>query len=207
VLDIREDFHVHSSYNDHSSPDLTVKNALEKAAEIGMKTVAFTEHVRKSSAWVPSYVQEINDLSQNSTMKIITGFEAKILYDGSIDCLEEYSKRYMIIASFHTAYTDKRIWTNALTKAIENPDVDIIGHLAPEPAFSIDTQEIEFFASKIAENDKIVEINAKYHRPPVNWILIFKNRGVKFQLGSDAHSISEIGRFEKISDLISLVKK
>ena len=207
MLDIKEDYHVHSSYNDHSSPDLTVKNALEKAAEIGMKTVAFTEHVRKSSAWVPSYVQEINDLSQNSTMKIITGFEAKILYDGSIDCLEEYSKRYMIIASFHTAYTDKRIWTNALTKAIENPDVDIIGHLAPEPAFSIDTQEIEFFASKIAENDKIVEINAKYHRPPVNWILIFKNRGVKFQLGSDAHSISEIGRFEKISDLISLVKK
>ena len=32
MLDIREDFHVHSSYNDHSSPDLTVKNALEKAA-------------------------------------------------------------------------------------------------------------------------------------------------------------------------------
>lgn len=207
MLDIREDFHVHSSYNDHSSPDLTVKNALEKAVQIGMKTVAFTEHVRKSSAWVPSYVQEINDLSQNSTIKIITGFEAKILYDGSIDCLEEYSKRYMIIASFHTAYTDKRIWTNALTKAIENPHVDIIGHLAPEPAFSIDTQEIEFFASKIAENDKIVEINAKYHRPPVNWILIFKDRGVKFQLGSDAHSVSEIGQFEKISDLISLVKE
>src|SRR5687768_5694021 len=47
VLDIREDYHVHSSYNDHSSPDLTVKNALEKAAQIGMKTLAFTEHVRR----------------------------------------------------------------------------------------------------------------------------------------------------------------
>ena len=66
MLDIREDFHVHSSYNDHSSPDLTVKNALEKAAQIGMKTVAFTEHVRKSSAWVPSYVQEINDLKDHN---------------------------------------------------------------------------------------------------------------------------------------------
>jgi histidinol phosphatase-like PHP family hydrolase len=207
VLDIREDYHVHSSYNDHSSPDLTVKNALEKAAQIGMKTLAFTEHVRRSSSWVPAYIEEINELSQNSKIKIITGFEAKILYDGSIDCLEKYSKRYMIIASFHTVYTDKRIWTNALTKAIENPQVDIIGHLAPEEAFSIDAQEIEFFASKIAENEKIVEINAKYHRPPVNWILVFKDRGVKFQLGSDAHSVSEIGRYEKISDLISLVKE
>ena len=82
----------------------------KKAAQIGMKTVAFTEHVRKSSAWKQLLeLQEINDLSQNSTIKIITGFEAKILYDGSIDCLEEYSKTYMIIASFHTAYTDKRI--------------------------------------------------------------------------------------------------
>jgi putative hydrolase len=207
VLDIREDYHVHSSYNDHSSPDLTVKNALDKAAQVGLKTLAFTEHVRRSSSWVPSYVQEINDLSQNSTIKIITGFEAKILSDGSIDCLEDYSKRYMIIASFHTAYKDKRIWTNALIRAIENPHVDIIGHLAPEPVFSINPREIEFFASKIAENEKIVEINAKYHRPPIEWILIFKDKGVKFQLGSDAHSVSEIGQFEKISHLISLVKE
>jgi putative hydrolase len=207
VLDIREDYHVHSSYNDHSSSDLTVKNALEKAGQIGLKTLAFTEHVRRSSTWVPRYVQEIESLRENSVINIITGFEAKILSDGSIDCLEEYSKRYMIIASFHTAYMDKGIWTNALTKAIENPNVDIIGHLAPEPTFSIHTREIEFIASKIAENEKIVEINAKYHRPPIEWILIFKNKGVKFHLGSDAHSVSEIGRFEKINDLISLVRE
>ena len=55
------------------------------------------------------------------------------------------------------------------------------------------------------KNKKIIELNAKYHRPPQEWILLFKKQGVKFHLGSDAHSLQDIGRFEKISDLISLV--
>jgi putative hydrolase len=205
VLDLKEDYHVHSSYNDHSSPDLTVKNALEAAEKLGLRTLAFTEHVRRSSTWIPQYIQEISSHSKCSKVNVITGFEAKILPDGSIDCLEEYSRMYMVIASFHTPYSDKKIWMNALSKAIENPDVNIIGHLAPETIFTLDDYEIDFLASKIVENGKTVEINAKYHRPPHDWILIFKDRGVNFRLGSDAHSLSEIGQFGKIRDLISLV--
>jgi histidinol phosphatase-like PHP family hydrolase len=112
----------------------------------------------------------------------------------------------MIIASFHTFYPDKKFWMNALVKTIENPDVNIIGHLAPEQTFTLSIREIESLASKIVENEKIVEINAKYHRPPSDWILIFKDKGVKFRLGSDAHSPSEIGQFGRINDLISIAK-
>jgi histidinol phosphatase-like PHP family hydrolase len=198
---------VHSSYNDHSASDLTVKNALTRATEIRLKTLAFAEHVRRSSAWVPAYLQEINNLREHTNTNVVIGFEAKILSDGSIDCLETYSREYMIIASFHTSYQDKKIWTNALMKAVENPDVNIIGHLAPEESFVINDREVEFLASKIVENDKIVEINAKYHRPPPNWIIIFRDKGVNFSLGSDAHSVSEIGQFDRIGDLISLVKR
>ena len=205
MLDILEDYHVHSNYNDHSALDLTVKNALDRAAEIGLKTLAFTEHVRRSSSWVPRYIQEIHNLRESSKTNVIIGFEAKILPDGSIDCLEEYSGTHLIIASFHNAYSDKKKWMNALIKAIENPHVNIIGHLAPEPSFELDGREIDFIASRIVRHEKIVEINAKYHRPPKDWILTFRNKGVRFHLGSDAHSVSEIGRFEKVSDLIHLL--
>ena len=205
TLDILEDYHVHSSYNDHSALDLTVKNALDRAAEVGLKTLAFTEHVRRSSSWVPQYIQEIKNLRESSTTNVIIGFEAKILSDGSIDCLEEYSEAYFIIASFHSVYSDKKKWMDALIKTIENPHVNVIGHLAPEPTFHIDGGEIDFIASKIVLHEKIVEINAKYHRPPRDWILSFREKGVKFHLGSDAHSVSEIGRFEKVSDLIRLL--
>ena len=205
TLDILEDYHVHSSYNDHSALDLTVKNALDRAAEVGLKTLAFTEHVRRSSSWVPQYIQEIKNLRESTMTNVIIGFEAKILSDGSIDCLEEYSEAYFIIASFHSVYSDKKKWMDALIKTIENPHVNVIGHLAPEPTFHIDGGEIDFIASKIVLHEKIVEINAKYHRPPRDWILSFREKGVRFHLGSDAHSVSEIGRFEKVSDLIRLL--
>ena len=216
-MNIKEDYHVHCNYNDHSAPDLTIRNVLRRAKEIGLQTLAFTEHVRKTSDWIPKYLKEIelhkkddnnnniNSSNNNFDLKVISGFEAKILADGSINCPEEYSKDYFLIASFHNVYGDKEVWLNALKRAIENPDVNVIGHIAPEPTFKLESSEVDTLASLIVENKKIVELNAKYHRPPSEWILIFKKRGVKFHLGSDAHSLQQIGQFVEISDLISLV--
>jgi histidinol phosphatase-like PHP family hydrolase len=53
---------------------------------------------------------------------------------------------------------------------------------------------------------KIIELNAKYHRPPPKWLLKFKEQNIRFHLGSDAHSLQEIGNFSKISDLIAIVQ-
>jgi histidinol phosphatase-like PHP family hydrolase len=203
-LNLKEDYHVHCNYNDHSAPDLTIKNAIRQANRIGLETLAFTEHVRKNSEWVPKYLRELEFYDNNSTIRIVHGFEAKILEDGSIDCPEQYSKDYFLIASFHTKYNSKKIWVNALKKAIENPDVNVIGHIAPESSFALDRAEVDELASLMVKNKKIVELNAKYHRPPNDWVVILKKKGVTLHLGSDAHSLEEIGRYQKISDLILL---
>lgn len=207
-MNIREDYHVHCNYNDHSAPDLTIQNVLIRAEEIGLQTLAFTEHVRRTSDWIPRYLREIESYknnNNNSSLRIIPGFEAKILVDGSINCPEQYSENYFLIASFHNIYGSKQVWINALKRAIENPDVNVIGHIAPEATFTLGNSEVDALASLIVKNKKIVELNAKYYRPPPEWILIFREKGVKFHLGSDAHSLQQIGQFEKISDLISLV--
>jgi putative hydrolase len=203
-LNLKEDYHVHCNYNDHSAPDLTIKNAIRQANRIGLETLAFTEHVRKNSEWIPKYLRELEFYDNNSTIRIVHGFEAKILEDGSIDCPEQYSKDYFLIASFHTKYNSKKIWVNALKKAIENPDVNVIGHIAPECSFALDRTEVDELASLMVKNKKIVELNAKYHRPPNDWVVILKKKGVTLHLGSDAHSLEEIGRYQKISDLILL---
>jgi putative hydrolase len=205
-MNVRQDYHVHSNYNDHSSSDLTVANVILQAEGKGLHTLAFTEHVRKTSEWIPRYLNEIESMKAKikSDLQIISGFEAKILQDGSIDCPERFASEYFLVASFHTQYHNKRIWISALERAIENPHVDVIGHLAPEPSFSLDQSEITSLADLVVKNNKIVELNAKYHRPSVEWITIFKKHGVTFHLGSDAHSLSEIGNFHSITDLISL---
>jgi putative hydrolase len=205
LVNIKEDFHVHTSYNDHSSPNLNIASAVEYADSIGLKTLAFTEHVRRESNWVDSYVNEIERNNTKRNLKLITGFEAKILRDGSIDCLPKYSADYFIIASFHTIYGNKKIWMNAIKNAIKNPDVNVIGHLAPESTFSLNNEELFEICQLLKEHGKIVELNAKYNRPPLDWVLKFKENGVGFHLGSDAHSLNEIGEFSRILKLVQLV--
>jgi putative hydrolase len=203
-MNLKEDYHIHTNYNDHSASNLTVKNVVMEAERKGLEIIAITEHVRETSKWIPSYLIDISKYIQKTNVKVIPGFEAKILSDGNIDCREEIAKDYFIIASFHTKYHDKAIWINALTKAIENKYVNVIGHLSPESSFQIDSNEIEEFAELLIKHGKIVELNAKYQMPPESWIKIFIKRGVKFHLGSDAHSLNEIGNYESIIKLIKL---
>jgi putative hydrolase len=204
-----QDYHVHCNYNDHSASDLTIKNIIAQAEKIGLRVIALTEHVRRTSDWVPRYLDEIRAetaaTASSNKLKVIPGFEAKILRDGSIDCCEGYSRDHFIVASFHTIFADKRIWIEALKSAIQNPDVDVIGHLAPEPTFDLNEEELSELASLIFSNHKIIELNAKYHRPPPRWLLKFKEKNVRFHLGSDAHSLQEIGDFSRISDLVAIV--
>lgn len=203
-MNLKEDFHIHTNYNNHSASNLTVKNVVQEAERKGLEIIALTEHVRETSEWIPNYLNEILHYKQKTKIKVIPGFEAKILPNGNIDCREDISRDYFIIASFHTKYCDKVIWINALKKVIENKDVNVIGHLAPESSFQINPKEIEELAKLLKKHDKIVEINAKYQRPPETWIKIFIERGVKFHLGSDAHSLKEIGNYESIIKLIKL---
>jgi putative hydrolase len=203
-LDLLKDYHVHCNYNDHSARDLTVANVVRYAEKMGLKALAFTEHVRSTSDWIPSYLSDVESASAETDMQILAGFEAKILKDGSIDCPVKYASDYFVIASFHTVYGDKAIWMQALEKAVRNDDVDVIGHIAPEATFSLDLEEVEKLSRLIASNGKKVEINAKYKRPPADWLRVFKEEGVGFHLGSDAHALKEVGEFKAIEDLIRI---
>jgi putative hydrolase len=207
MLNMKEDLHIHCNYNDHSSKDLTIPNIINKSETLGLERIAITEHVRKNSVWTKKYIDELDHYIPRTKIKILKGFEAKILVDGEIDCPAEFlNNEYFIIASFHTKY-NKEEWYEALTKAIKNPDVDVIGHLAPEIDFKVNGGEIRNMAELVVANGKKIEINSKYIRPPKEFLKIFKEYGVEFHLGSDAHAINDIGNFNRIKDLINLIEE
>ncbi|HVD07947.1 MAG TPA: hypothetical protein VNB67_05835, partial [Nitrososphaeraceae archaeon] len=60
MLDLKKDYHVHCNYNDHSSQELSIENVTSIAEKINLNTLAFTEHVRKTSDWIPKYLEEID---------------------------------------------------------------------------------------------------------------------------------------------------
>lgn len=205
LLDLKRDYHVHSNYNDHSPQELSIENVTTFADEINLKTLAITEHVRKSSDWIPRYLEEIDKIvSSGIKVTLISGFEAKILKDGTVDFPSEY-EGYFLIASFHTNFHDKQDWLCALKSTITLPFVRVIGHLAPETSFDLTDNELIELAQLLKSYDKTVEINAKYRRPPMKWLQIFKENNVNFHLGSDAHSLDEIGNFKSITNLIDFI--
>ena len=207
MLNRKEDLHIHCNYNDHSSKDLTIPNIINKSESLYLERIAITEHVRKNSEWIKEYINELNHYIPITKIQILKGFEAKILVDGDIDCPAEFlNDEYFIIASFHTKY-NKDNWYKALIKAIQNPNVDVIGHLAPEIDFKVDDSEIRNIAELVVANGKKIEINSKYIRPPKDFLKIFKECGVEFHLGSDAHAINDIGNFNRIKDLINLIEQ
>ena len=205
MLDLKKDYHVHSNYNDHSPKELSIEKVTSYAEEINLKTLAITEHVRKSSDWIPRYLEEIDkSVSSGIKVTIISGFEAKILKDGTVDFPSEY-EGFFLIASFHTNFHDKQDWLYALKSTITLPFVSVIGHLAPETSFDLTDDEIIELSQLLKSYDKTVEINAKYRRPPMKWLQIFKENNVNFHLGSDAHSLDEIGNFKSITNLIDFI--
>ena len=205
MLDLKKDYHVHSNYNDHSPQELSIENVTRYAEKIGLNTLAFTEHVRKTSDWIPRYLEEIDNMVSSGTkLSLISGFEAKILKDGTVDFPNEYEGHFLI-ASFHSKYNNKREWLSALKSAISLPYVQVIGHLAPEDSFDLTDDELLELSQLLRTNSKTVEINAKYHRPPMKWLQIFKDNKVNFHLGSDAHNLSEVGNFDSITKIIEYV--
>ena len=92
LLDLKKDYHVHSNYNDHSPQELSIEKVTRYAEKIDLNTLAFTEHVRKTSNWIPRYLEEIDKIvSCGTKTSIISGFEAKILKDGTVsDCKFSY---------------------------------------------------------------------------------------------------------------------
>ena len=205
MLDLKKDYHVHSNYNDHSPQELSIEKVTRYAEKIDLSTLAFTEHVRKTSDWIPRYLEEIDKIVSSGTKTtIISGFEAKILKDGTVDFPTEYEGHFLI-ASFHTRYNNKEDWLSALKSVIALPYVNVIGHLAPEESFDLTDDELVELSQLLKLNYKMVEINAKYRRPPMEWLRIFKDNKVNFHLGSDAHNLTEVGNFNSIINLIEYV--
>ena len=60
MINLKEDYHIHTNYNDHSASDLTIENVIKQAELKQLELIALTEHVRKTSDWVYSYIDEIS---------------------------------------------------------------------------------------------------------------------------------------------------
>lgn len=208
------DVHTHTIVSGHAYTTL-LENA-KYASEIGLKILGTTEH-GPSMPGAPHYWHFGNLIVMPREIYGVTmlyGCEANIIdYDGNIDLPKEIQDRLdIIIASIHDPVmkvgVNPDLNTTAFLKAMDNPNVHIIGH-SGNPKYPIHEEEL---VKKAKDKNILIEINNSSfitsrigsEKTCTKIALLCKDYGVRIILNSDAHSCFAIGNFDAA---IKMLKK
>jgi DNA polymerase (family 10) len=196
--DIRGDLHVHSEWSDGRA---SIEEMAKAAQALGYEYIAISDHspsVGIAGGLTPEQLnQKIEAIAAiNETLKgftILVGTEVDIRADGKLDYPNELLARCdVVVASVHMAQQQKeRAITGRLITAIENENVDIIGHptgriIGRRDPYEVDMQSV---LEAAARTGTIMEVNAYPDRLDLNdaWSRTAKEMGVRMCIDSDAH--------------------
>ncbi len=203
LRDIKGDLHVHSNWSDGSC---SLAELAEAARLCGFKYIAITDHSHSlpitgglNPERLNLQTQLIEQLNrQQPGLHILRGIEVDILKDGSLDLSDKDLEQLdIVIASIHSYFRlNREDQTRRLLRAIENPHVDIIGHLTgrmlnKRSGYDFDLERILRAA---AQNRKVLEINAHPSRLDIDEQVARRavSLGIKVAINSDAHNLTEM---------------
>lgn len=213
--DIKGDLHIHTTWSDGLS---TIEQAVKRAREKGYSYMALTDHSQSlriarglSLDKLKEQHEEIRSLNEKlDDFTVFTGIEVDILPRGGLDCPEEILKGVdLVIASVHSAFKqDSDTMTARIISAVENKNVDIIGHLTGRlinhrEAYALDLEKV---LDASARCGTILEINASPERLDLNDCNArrAKEKGIKMAVNTDAHDLK---RMDEMSYGVSVARR
>lgn len=203
--DVRGDLHAHTTLSDG-------RNSLAEMAaagrDRGYSYMAITDHsathgfgddvqpdalrrrIEEVRAW--------NEEHGSRRFRLLVGSEINIGLDGSLDYPDDLvAELDWVIASVHTSFNvSAKDMTSRVVAAIEDPNVDCIGHLTGrlinrrEP-YGID---VEAVAEAAARTGTMIEINGNPNRRDLNGrhARLAADAGVRIVLNTDAHGVDTL---------------
>jgi DNA polymerase (family X) len=192
--DIKGDLHCHSTWSDGKN---TLEQMARAARERGYSYLAITDHPRGTLAEQDLEIDILNE--RLKPFRILKGIEVNIRVDGSLSLPDEVlAKRDWVIASLHGAFD--RDPTERVLAAMENPHVDMIGHLT---ARKINIRgpadvDVERVIEKAAETGTFLEINSQPNRLDLRDVHARRaaEAGVKIAVNTDAHELRALQHIE-----------
>ncbi|MCK9185890.1 DNA polymerase/3'-5' exonuclease PolX [Candidatus Gracilibacteria bacterium] len=203
LKDIKGDLHSHTTYSDGDASLLEMTKAFIAK---GYEYFAVTDHSSvmaivngMSTKDIQRQWKEIDELNKKfkGKIKILKGCEVDILKDGSLDFNDDVLKQLdIVVISAHMYGTlSFEEQTERLITAIENPYAKILGH--PTGRLINKRAPMEFDMERVIEacvkNHVAIEINSSPLRLdlPDKFIKIAKDKGAKFVIDTDSHSIEQ----------------
>jgi DNA polymerase (family 10) len=192
--EIKGDLHCHTTYSD--GRDSLEQMAL--AARLrGYAYLAITDHPRGTLAEQNAEIGALNE--RLKPFKLLKGIEVNIRIDGSLSLPDEVlAERDWVIASLHAAFD--RNPTERVLAAMENPHVDMIGHLTARKINIRPPADVQFerVVEKALETRTFLEINSQPNRLDLRdtHARMAGEAGVKIAVNTDAHQLSALQHIE-----------
>ena len=192
--DIKGDLHSHTTYSD--GRDSLEQMALA-ARERGYGYLAVTDHPRGAFAEQDFEIDALNERLKPFTL--LKGIEVNIRIDGSLSLPDEVlAERDWVIASLHAAFD--RNPTERVLAAMDNPHVDMIGHLTARKINIRNPADVkvERVVEKAVEMGTFLEINSQPNRLDLRdtHARLAGEAGVKVAVNTDAHQLSALQHIE-----------
>ncbi len=205
--DFRGQLHEHTTWSDGTA---TVRQMAEAAIERGYEYLAITDHSRSlqianglSRERLLAQLDEIAAIKAEYAARgltLLTGIEADILADGSLDADDDLLAQLdIVVGSAHIRHKeDEAAMTARVVRAIESPHLDILGHptgrlLGRREPFPIDMEAV---IEAAVRTGTVLEINASPERMDLNdtYARRAREKGARLTINADAHSTAGLGQ-------------
>ena len=206
--DLRGSLHNHSTWSDGHEP---IEEIAEKVQELGLAYWAITDHSKSSfqahgldAARVREQLKVIAEVNRKladagSEFRLLSGSEVDILSEGRLDfdngLLAELE---VVVASVHAGFSQNEAeMTKRLIRAVENPNVHILGHMTGRLLLEREPYKLNQQAviDACAETGTWIELNCNPYRFDMDWRLwpYAISKGVKCVINPDAHRMDHAG--------------
>ena len=189
---LRGDLHTHSHWS--ADGKNTLEEMVEAAVARGYAYYAVTDHSHYlREGRMDAQAREIEALAERvAPLKLLRGVEVNIKADGTLDVPDEVlAERDWVVASIHTAFD--RSPTERVLATMENPHVDVIGHLTGRKITRREPMEIDLerVVEKALETGTFLEINSQPDRLDLRDVnaRLAGEAGVPIVISSDAHEV------------------
>jgi DNA polymerase (family 10) len=194
--DLRGDLHAHTTWS--SDGKNTMEEMALAAKARGYSYLAITDHSHYlRDGRLEAQAEELTALNARlKPFRLLHGIEANIRANGTLDVPDEtLSELDWVVASIHAAFSTSP--TERVLAAMENPHVDVIGHLTGRKInrrapMDVDLEQV--FA-KAVETGTAVEINSQPDRLDLRDAdaRLAGGRAVRIVVSTDAHSVGALG--------------
>jgi DNA polymerase (family 10) len=207
---LRADLQMHTTYSDGRA---TLREMARASAELGYEYVAITDHSKEltiaggmDEAELAGQADDVAKANaelaaEGRTLRLLHSIEMNLSPEGEGDMDPEALARLdLVMGAFHSKLRLTEDQTDRYLKALRNPTVNTIAHPRGRRfnvRLGLQADWVRVF-EEAARLDKALEIDAFPDRQDLNVELLrlAKEAGVRISIGTDAHSVAELGFME-----------